>query len=921
MRQKRLSLVILSSLILSPFVKAQTDSTPQPVTIVPGSNNYNLLYQVQPKKNSTSAVSEVFTPDLIKTNTPTFGGWLAGRVAGLHAFQTSGEPGNDDYSFLLRGQAPMVLIDGTPQSFPSINPEQIESITILKDAVATAMLGMRGGNGAILITTKKGSRNGQHIEASVQHGVQMPTQLPKFVNAYKYATLYNEALANDGLAPLYSQSDLAAYQNGSDPKEHPDVNWQKQVLKNTAPFSRYDVSISGGNLNTRYFVNLDYLHQGGLFKKEGFNTYNTNADYKRYILRSNVQVNLNKFISSSLNLFGRIQNTNQPGANTASIFTNFFNTPNNAYPVLNSDGSLGGNADYLTNIYAQSVLTGYRPSYERDFKVDLNVRGNLDVIAKGLWVKVLGAVNAYQRESTNRSKTFAVFKETTDNAGHPMYTKYGIAGDMVNTITINSQNRLFYTEFSMGYSKEFNGASHLDAIVVASNDNRMVNSELPFNYSGISAKVSYSHNDKYLFEATAGYNGTERFPKSKRYGLFPAVGLGWNIARENFVKNNVEWLNDLKLRVSGGRTGNANVGYYDYYQYYVTGDGYGFGNTIPPAAQTVTLQQGSLANPHITWEKADKISAGLEATLFNRALTFSVDYFNDKYFDLVQTPASGSSMLGTAYAQQNIGTNRYKGLELQATWQREKDGFHYFIAPNVTVLKNKVEYMAEPAWPYSYMAQTGKPVGQAYGYVADGLFNSKDEITAHAFQGNNIVPGDIRYKDLNNDGIIDGFDQQPIGNQQPFVFYGANAGIGYKGLNLTMLWQGAHNRDVQLTGYRAFQNNGKGQAMEMHENRWTPGNNNAGYPRLWVGNNPNNMVTSSYWIRSGNFLRLKNIELGYAIPQKLLPRLKVDQVRFFINATNLVTISKLNDSNIDPENTTGVYPIMKTCTAGVTIKL
>lgn len=920
---KKQSLLCLAFLLLlvPTLVHAQQDSSEAPLIIIPSApDTYNLLYQVQQKKRTTAAVGELYTPGLRKTNSTTFGGWLSGRLAGIHTFQGSGEPGADDVSVFLRGHAPLILIDGTPQSFPSINPEQVESITVLKDAVATAMLGMRGGNGAILITTRKGIRQAQHIEFTAQQGIQRPTRLPSFANAYNYASLYNEALANDGLAPVYTQADLDAYRNGTDPIGHPNVDWQKEVLKKQTPFGRYDLVISGGNKTTRYFVNLDYLGQNGLLKEESFNVYKTNSDYKRYLLRSNIEVDLNPAITTALNLFGRIQQSNQPGATTASIFDDLRNTPNNAYPRLNSDSSLGGNLDYQNNLYGQSLMSGYLSVYERDFKVDLSLKAKLDVLAKGLWIRGLAAINAYQRETINRSKTFAVFRQSDDGAGNKSYTRYGTTGDQQNSNAANSQNRLFYTELSLGYSTSVNNTDFLEALILVNNDYRMVNTDLPFNYTGVAAKLSYDHKQTYFIDVTAGYNGTERFPKSKRFGLFPAIGLGWELTNENFLKNRISWLNSLKLRTSAGKTGNANVGYYDYYQYYVGGSGYGFGSTVP--SSTFTLQQGQLANPFITWEKANKFSAGAEATAFGNRLNLSIDYFNEKYYDLVQARLDGSEILGTDYMRENIGENRYSGMELQASWQVQKAGFGYFLAPNFSLLKSKVLYMAEPQRMFDYLRLTGKPVGQSYGYVADGFFASTTEINSHAYQGPGIVPGDIRYKDLNGDNVIDGNDQTAIGNTRAFIYYGLNAGINYHGFDLTVLFQGVANRDVNLSGYRAFQNNGRGQLYEEQLQRWTPATaTSATYPRLWVGNNLNNQLVSSYWIHSGNYLRVKNLEIGYSLPAQLIGKLKLTTARFFVNATNLFTFSPLNDWNIDPEAAAGGYPIMRTITAGLSIKL
>lgn len=900
---------------------AVTDTITIPWSGSLSKGTYHPLYQTQPRKLTTAALGEVYTPELLKTASPSYSGLLTGRVAGLYTSQTTGEPSNDDVALLLRGQTPFVLVDGTPQSFISFNPEQIESITVLKDALSTAMLGMRSSNGAILITTRKGAPAGksQLVEFSAQQGIQSPTRMPKFLDAYDYATLYNEALANQGQPALYSSADLNAYKNHTDPIGHPDVDWAKKILKNQTAYSRYDLSFSGTGKGARYFANLDYLLQDGLFRTSDTNSYNTNAGYKRYIFRSNVELDLSNAVTTSLNLFGRIQNTNQPGATTRTVFSNLLSTPNNAYPALNADGSLGGSQNFQNNLYGQTLFSGYQPYYERDFKVDFMMKAKLDVITRGLWIKGLAAINAYQQELTNRSKTFAVYQQSVDTAGHYSYAQYGANGVQNNTNSITSQNRKNYTELSMGYSRTF-GAHGIDALVLASNDYELLNSNLPFNFSGVSGKVSYNYKQKYIVEVASGYNGAELYPRSHRYGLFPAAGLGWNINEEGFLKNRWSWLNALKLRASYGKTGNANAGYYVYNQYFNTnGTGYGFGSTVP--SSTTTLQQGALATPNITWEKADKFSTGLEGTLLNDRLNFSLDYYTDKYYDLVEQTRDASSVFGTAYPLVNMGANRYSGIEFQATWQAAKGALHYFISPNFTVMKTRVLQMGEPKYQYPWLQMTGRPVGQMMGYVAQGLFQSQAEISSHAYQGSGIQPGDIKYKDLNGDGVIDANDQTAIGTTKPLIYYGLNTGLSYKGFDLAVLFQGVTNRSIALTGngYWGFQGNGEGQAYAQQLNRWTPGNAaGASYPRLWLGNNTNNQLPSSYWIHSGNYMRIKNIELGYTLPASFNRKTGLDQARIFLNATNLVTFTSLK--NTDPEDYTGLYPIMKVLTAGINIK-
>lgn len=876
---------------------------------------YKLLYGVQQKRKSTAAITEIYNKEIEKTLSASFAGMLTGRMAGLLTTQSSGEPGADFPSLTLRGQAPFVMIDGSPRSFNSINPEQIESVTLLKDAVSTAMTGLRASSGILLITTKKGQESAPVINFKAMGGSQRPTALPKFLNAYQYAQLYNEALANDGKAPAYSQNDLDAYRDGSDPIGHPDVDWQKEVLNKQASIGRYDLSISGGSPTVKYFANLDYFNQQGLFKKSPETVYNTGSSYKRYIFRTNVSVDVSKSFTTFLNLFTRVQDFNEPGATATGIFSSFLTTPNSAYNPLNTDGSLGGNREYQNNIYGQVFRSGYRPSYSRDFNVDFGLKARL---GKNFWVKGQASINAYLLESINRSRAIVIFQQK-NTSGTPEYQQFGTVSEQSNSIEVNAQNRRFYTELSSGYSKQ-TGLHSIDATVTLNNDNNFENTDLDYNYRTLAGRVSYSYNNKYLAEVAVAYSGNDRFPKGNRYGTFPAIGLGWVITKESFLNNRPSWLNNIKLRASVGKTGNADPRYYVYNQYYNSAsNGYNFGET---AGGVTVVQQGTLANPNFTWAKTLKVNGGIDAALFSNKLVFTLDYFNNKVYDLLQQPGRNIEMMGNGYPDVNIGKNRYSGFELQLTFQEKKETFSYYIAPNVSTLQSKVVFQDEVNRPYEWMRRTGQPVGQPTGYIAEGLFQSQQEINSAAKPaGMTLVPGDIKYKDLNNDGIIDANDQTTIGNKKPLLYYGLNMGGSWKGFDISILFQGVQNVNVYRSGnsYWDFNNNGRGQAFEHHLNRWTPDNAaSATYPRLTVGNNLNNTQSSSYWIQSGNYMRLKNLELGYSFSSGVVKRIRIREARLFVNGTNLFTVSSLKDA--DPENAGYNYPIQKVIVAGINLK-
>ncbi|MDI3318381.1 SusC/RagA family TonB-linked outer membrane protein [Pinibacter soli] len=883
-------------------------------TVAPNSaKSFNLLYHKREEKLSLESISEVQTPALQKTIAANWGTMVTGRLAGLYTNQSSGNPGYDDVALYLRGRTPLVLIDGTPQSFSSINPEQIESITVLKDALATAMLGIRSANGAILITTQKGVPSKANFSFNAQYGVQRPMSMPKFLNAYDYATLYNEARVNDGNSPAYSPADLDAFRNGTDSIGHPDVDWQDKVLKQQSKFSRYDMAVSGGGAGFRYFVNLDYLHQEGMFKNDDSRVYNSNADYKRYIVRSNLDLDISKSLTATVNMFGRVQNYNQPGSTSESILTAIRATPNSAYPALNRDGSLGGNLNFQNNIYGQVYQSGYRPSNAKDFKVDGSLKLKLDNITTGLWARSLVALTSFTQEDINRSRTFAVYQDMGANVP---YKQFNTIGDQTNTSAISSQNRLYYSEVSLGYNREI-GRSKWDALVVANNDNRTYNSDLTILYPGLSGNVSYSLDQKYIVQAAASYSGSTHYAKGNRNGMFPAIGFGWVLSKESFLQR-VGWLSLLKLRASYGISGYDPAGYYDYIQYYNDGTGYNFGNT-PTAVNG--LSQDALVNSGKTWEKAKKLNIGFDAAFFNNHLQLSADYFNNEHYDQLLTRGKSTAILGAGYPNENLGRSRYSGYELQLNYQNHAGAISYGVSANAAVLKTKVLFQDEPARTYAYMRQTGQPVGQLFGYVADGLFQSQHDADVAAKPFNTVRPGDIKYKDLNNDGLINGLDQTAIGNTKPQLTYGMDLSLGWKGFDLSCLIQGVANRNIVTTGsnFWEFQNNGRGQAYENNLKRWTPETaTTATYPRVSVGTNANNSQLSSFWVCSGNYLRMKSVELGYTVPMKISERIKLNEVRFYINGYNLLTASPFKLA--DPEGYNANYPLQKMVNAGLNIK-
>lgn len=882
-----------------------------------------LLHKNQNKDELLQSVSTVYTNQLVTTPAPSFLQALPGRLSGLYTRQRSGVQDNDDpasvIDFRIRGQNPIILIDGVPRDFSSIEPESIESISVLKDALSAVMYGQRSSNNIILVTTKRPVTGPFKLSATVQRGAQSLINLPRPVSAADYAILYNEARANDGQDRVYSAADIAAYKDGSDPYGHPDINWQDAFLNEYAAISRYNLNIQSGTNNARFWVALDYQNEGGFYKTADINTYSTNSSVDRYIIRSNVSVDLNKTLNVGMNIFGRIQNANQPGNGNSSVFNAIETTPNNAYSLFNPDGSLGGNSRFTNNIYGSVNNSGYISGTTRDLSADLELTQKLEKWMPGLWVKGNVSYNNTVDQQVNRSKTFAVFNFTAPGT----YQQIGTNGSQSSAFSFSSRRTYTYFKLSSGFDRSF-GDNNLHAVVLADRQSTTLNLNLPATYINYAANVNYNYKEKYFAEAAASYGGFNRYKPGDQYGLFYAGGIGWDLARENFLEGK-KWINTLKPRISYGRTGYANVGYYVYEQYYDntgTSNVYYFGGTGSGTGARGYMEL-ALANPDVTWEKANKLDAGVDLALFHNRLKLSSEYFNDTYFDLMQTRGTSSQLIGQAYPQENIGKNRYWGFENDISWQSNKGQLNYFIAANISALQSKVLYQDEVYRQYDYEKRTGRPVGQAFGYIAQGFFQSQEDIQSSIpVEGYNPVPGDIKYKDMNNDGIINQRDEAPIGTQKPLIYYGLTTGFRIKGFDLSVSFQGVANRDIILSGALEyeFQNSGNGQAFEQHLYRWTP-NNAAGatYPRLSVGTNSNNQRNSTFWVHSADYLRLQNVDLGYTLPASLTRKLRVNAVRIFANGFNLYSFDSLDHN--DPENNNSIYPLRRTFNAGINIKL
>lgn len=892
-----------------------------------------VLFGEQSRSRIVQSATTIYTDQLITTPSPQFLQALPGRIPGLNISFSSGGPGLDGngMSFNIRGaRAQIILIDGVERGYQSIDPEQIESITVLKDALSTVMFGQRSSYGIISIRTKKGDVGKPRISFTAQSGFETPTALPKPLSAWQYATLYNEAKQNDAgtmpITPQYTQAQIDAYQNHTDPYAYPDVDWYNTVLNKKAGVNRYNINIQGSGKGFRYFVDMDNMKEKGLFKTSDVNNYNTNAQSDRYALRSNVGVDVTPVTFVQLNLFGRFQRYNQPGGGVSGILSALLNTPQLAYPVFNPNGSYGGNDKYQgnANIWGQTIARGYQFQDVRDIAVDLEVTQKLDILAKGLVLKAKASNNNTAYYTTTRSKNFEVY-QYLNNA----YTKYGSTTEQTSSGGVNDRYRVVYLEGSLGYDKTF-GKHAISALGLVNQQNRFSynSTNLPEIYSAGAGKLNYSFNEKYIAEGAFSYGGYNWVMPSKRWAWYWAGGLGWNMHKEAFISNNLPFISNLKLRANYGLTGQANAGYFSYIQTYFNANGYWFG---PGSSLERGSGENAIANTGLSPEKAKKLDAGIDLGLWHNKLAITADYFFNKFYDLVAAPNLTTAIFGAGYPLKNYQRFNYWGTDISVTWQQSIKSFNYFVSGNFSLVQSKVVYNAELPKNYDYQITTGRPVGLQYGYTAIGLFKSYDEINDPATAvmpsapKSSLRPGDIRYLDRNGDGQITIDDQGPIGNAKPTIYYGFNTGLSFKGFDLSLLVQGTFNRQSYLSGdfMNGFGNSGQNNAYEYNLGRFTAATaETAKQPRLWLGNNTNNTQTSSFWLKNNDFVRLKNLELGYTVPGKLSRKIGVPSVRVFANGLNLLTWAEIYDvrKDLDPEAWGASYPITKIFNFGINIK-
>jgi TonB-linked SusC/RagA family outer membrane protein len=906
-------------------------------------------YGEQKKVTVTGAVSSIPVEEIEKFATPSLSNAISGKVPGIISRQSSGMPGGDAAQVYIRGfgtlgnNAPLILVDGIERDMNDINPQEIAGFTILKDASATAVYGMRGANGVILITTKRGTIGRPKITFRTENAILTALRRPDYINGYEYASLVNEGLKNVGKdinAGGFSQEDLQKYKSGSDPFLHPNVDWTDVVLKKNTFQTISNLSITGGNNIIRYYTNVAYTQQSGLYKVDNLNNFNTNADLKRYNFRSNVDINVSKNLKMNLSLGGIIQKQNYPGNTSVDIFTALRRTTPIDFPIKNPDGSLGGNPDLIGyNPYGIATQSGYMNLFKNTLQGTFGTQWDLsDLVTKGLSIGGRFAYDYFSFNQTVRQKYFEVkqYKGIDEVTGDQ---KYNLLREELplGYAPSNSANRAIYMEASINYNRTFRGGHSVTGLLLYNQRDYvdlMASSSilnLPSRRQGMAGRISYSYKDRYLLETDMGYNGSENFPKGKKFGFFPSVSAGWVISNEKFW--NVDFITNLKIRGSYGQVGNDMIG----------GSRFLFLTTINrnglsyPFGDNQQYKQGfdeeKIGNPDVTWEVATKSNLGLDLELFSGKVTLQVDAFKEQrkgiLMQLGSVPLiSGISQNVIPFA--NIGRVHNKGIDaLLEVKNNTASGWFYSLRGNFTYAKNKIiEYNTpDQLYPYQDPRIQGVSIGQPFGLVATGFFKDQHDIDNSPRQtySTNLKPGDIKYLDVNGDGKIDDYDRVYMGYPRtPGIMYGLGGTVAYKGFEVSLYFTGATRTSIFLEGpsMYPFGSNVIGPnnvLKEYYDNRWTPTNPHPEYPSPGDSYSQNNYRRSSLWMKDASYLRLRNAEVAYNLQSSVLKKLRLKEIKLFVNGTNLYTWDKLHFLDPESDDGTGNYPIQRSVNFGLQI--
>lgn len=896
-----------------------------------------VAYGVQKKVSVTGAISSMRGDDLLKTPAGSISNILSGQVTGISSVQYSGEPGADAADIYVRGIAttnnatPLIQVDGVERDFSQIDPNEIESVTILKDASATAVFGVRGANGVILITTKRGAEGKAKISFTTSAGVNVRTKELEFANSYQYASYVNMMRTNDGNEPLYSDEQLAAFRDHTNPLLYPDINWIDYCMNKAAFQSQHNVSISGGTNNMRYFVSAGLFTQDGMFKQ--FNlTDDFNFDYKRYNYRANLDFDISKTTLLSVNIGGRVESKRTPesGEDQNQLFRKLYWAVPFASAGIVDGKYIKTNADYVTKPGADGLESyygkGFRNQTTNVLNLDLVLDQKLDFITKGLSIKLKGSYNSSYSTTKIASSSVATYTPVVDDKGAITYKKSGSDSQTSYREGDYGKGRDWYMELALNYNRKF-GNHNVTGLFLYNQSKRYypggTYDYIPTGYVGLVGRVTYDWKTRYLAEFNVGYNGSENFNPENRYGFFPAGSIGWIVSEEPFFAPIKKVVNYFKVRATLGMVGNDNYagqrflylpGSYGYGQNNDhNGPGGFFGQNIGNAKPGAW--EATQSNPYAKWETAVKQNYGLDFNILNDHLSVSADYFVEKRRDILRTPDYLPGILGMTLPAINVNKVENKGFEIQAKWNdRIGTDFRYWANFNISFARNKIVFMNEVEQNEPWMYQTGRRINSRSMYKFWGFYDETADLRYQeefgipiSDHGITLQPGDAVYVDLNKDGKLDGNDAtRDIGfTDLPEYTAGLNLGFSWKNFDFSMQWTGAWNVDRMLSEFRQplGDTQNKGLLLYQYENTWRSSEDSytAKFPRITATNRKNNFEKGSdLYLINASYLRLKNIEIGYNFDFPFMRKLKLNSCRMYVNGYNLLTFTAFDWG--DPES-------------------
>ncbi len=904
-------------------------------------------YGSQKKVSVIGSIESVKPQNIQVGSTRSLSNNLAGQIAGVIAVQRSGEPGHDNSNFWIRGissfsgnQNPLVLIDGIERDLNNIDPAEIESFSVLKDASASAMYGVRGANGVIIINTKRGQIGEPSVDIRVEQSISQPTKLPEFIGAADYMELLNELKENKSQLP-YTQEQIDRTRSGFDPDLYPDVNWLDEITKDFAYSTRANISVGGGSDFLRYSLVGTYFGEKGILETDKTLPYDTGISLNRYNMRANVDIDITNTTSLRMNIGGYLQQRRGQNSKTDDTFAAAFITNPFVHPTRYSDGTIPVAPDRL-NPWAMATQQGYKNENASQIQSLFSLEQNLRMITDGLKVKLTFSFDSYAEGKVTRGMNPTYYNVATGR---------DIEGDLQHTILKYGDESLghkkeseygkksVYFEASTTYNRLFNGVHDLDVLFLYNQQSFDDGSIQPFKKQGIAGRLSYMYDNRYIAEVNFGYNGSENFEKGKRFGFFPSAAIGWLVSEESFLKNKLNGLSKLKVRASIGKAGNDDIGGRRFaYMTTISTEDYAYHWGDTGQIERKVIREGDIGVSNLKWETALKYNVGLELGLWNE-LDFHVDIFKEERKDIFMQRTiipSQSGIIKNPWA--NYGKVNNEGIEFSLTYNKKiNENLQVGLRSTFTYAKNTVlEYDESEAIKGTPRSLTGRSMNTLWGLQADRLFtvedfdeagNLKEDIPEQSVGSTSLRPGDIKYIDRNNDGVVTEEDEGYIGGtKDPRMIYGLGGNINYKNWDLNFFFQGIGDTYRTIGGSTYFIP-GSGQSLmgnvyRNYNDRWTEDNpsQDVFWPRLSEAPNRNNYRESTWWKKDMSFLRCKVIELGYTLPKGLTNKVGLNNARVYVSGNNLFYFSKFKLWDPELDTNDGLkYPGMSSVMLGAVI--